>query len=158
MNINRARVLISASLLAAAAAVTATIALTGPAEAQPASAMLGSSPSVTAQRPVFFDDAGRGVIRPSHYSMGGMANELLSGMTWPVWRSSAYGSGTLKILTCTSGSCPHGAYTSYPILAVLWRAEPWPGHAGQRYFTRITWIFTGPRPPHSPAAYTTSLP
>jgi hypothetical protein len=32
-----------------------------------------------------------------------------------------------------------------PVLVALWRAEPLPGHAGQRYFTRLTIIYTGNR-------------
>ncbi len=40
------------------------------------------------------------------------------------------------------------------------RAEPmaWPGHPGHRYFTRLTWIFTGKRPAHARAAQTITLP
>jgi hypothetical protein len=30
-------------------------------------------------------------------------------------------------------------------LAAAWRPESWPGHVGQRYFTRLTLIFTGNR-------------
>ena len=32
-------------------------------------------------------------------------------------------------------------------LVALWRPEPLPGHPGVRYFTRITRIYTGKRPP-----------
>ena len=34
---------------------------------------------------------------------------------------------------------------SFPVLVTLWRAEPRPGHPGQRYFTRLTLIYTGSR-------------
>ncbi len=34
----------------------------------------------------------------------------------------------------------------------------WPGHPGHRYFTRLTWIFTGKRPAHARAAQTITLP
>jgi hypothetical protein len=34
---------------------------------------------------------------------------------------------------------------SFPALITLWRAEPLPGHHGQRYFTRLTLIYTGNR-------------
>jgi len=42
-------------------------------------------------------------------------------------------------------SCADGRFHSFPVLAALWRAEPRPGHAGQRYFTRLTIIYTGNR-------------
>jgi hypothetical protein len=45
----------------------------------------------------------------------------------------------------------------YKILTVLWRPMPWPSHAGHRYFTRLTWIFTGKRPAHARAAQTLTL-
>lgn len=51
-----------------------------------------------------------------------------------------------------------GTYVKYPILAVLWRAKPWPRHPGQAYFSRLTWIFTAQRPAHTPAAQTFVLP
>jgi len=34
----------------------------------------------------------------------------------------------------------------------------WPGRPGHRYFTRLTWIFTGKRPAHARAAQTITLP
>jgi hypothetical protein len=45
----------------------------------------------------------------------------------------------------------------YKILTVLWRPMPWPSHAGHRYFTRLTCIFTGKRPAHARAAQTLTL-
>ncbi len=34
---------------------------------------------------------------------------------------------------------------SFPVLVRLWRAEPLPGHHGERYFTRLTLTDTGSR-------------
>jgi len=34
---------------------------------------------------------------------------------------------------------------NFPALAALWRTEPLPGHPGERYFTRLTIIYTGTR-------------
>jgi hypothetical protein len=31
------------------------------------------------------------------------------------------------------------------VLVALWRPEPLPGHVGERYFTRLTIIYTGSR-------------
>ena len=69
-------------------------------------------------------------------------NEYGSGLKWTHWRSVAYGSGVFRVNNCTP-SCAQGTYVNYPILTVLWRAEPWPGHAGHDYFSRMTVIFTG---------------
>jgi len=63
----------------------------------------------------------------------------------------------LKVNDCTP-TCAQGTYVKYPILAVLWRAKPWPRHPGQEYFSRLTWIFTAQRPGHAPAAQTFVLP
>lgn len=40
----------------------------------------------------------------------------------------------------------------------MWRPMPWAKHPRHRYFTRLTWIFTGKRPAHSRAAQTPGLP
>jgi len=48
-------------------------------------------------------------------------------------------------------------YTKYPILIVLWRAEPWAGQHGEDYFSRLTWIFTGKRPSHAPLTHTLTM-
>jgi hypothetical protein len=49
-------------------------------------------------------------------------------------------------LPATGGSSPEtGHLHSFPVLVTLWRAEPLPGHPGQRYITRITLIYTGNR-------------
>ena len=34
---------------------------------------------------------------------------------------------------------------SFPALVALWAAKPRPGHASERYFTRMTIIYTGDR-------------
>ena len=34
---------------------------------------------------------------------------------------------------------------SFPALVALWGTEPLPGHGGERYFTRLTLIYTGNR-------------
>jgi hypothetical protein len=62
-----------------------------------------------------------------------------------------------RVNNCTP-SCAQGTYVNYPILTVLWRAEPWPEHDGRAYFSRLTVIFTGAHHPHGPAAQTLVLP
>ncbi len=91
------------------------------------------------------------------YDVGCMANELLAQLHWTSWRSVAFGSGELKVDSCTP-TCAQGKYIGYPALTVLWRAQPWPHHPGRAYFTRLTWIFTGTGPHGAAATQTITLP
>jgi hypothetical protein len=54
----------------------------------------------------------------------------VAGLTWTSWRSDAFGRGVLKVNDCTP-TCAQGRYVKYPILVVLWRPRPWPGHPGR---------------------------
>ena len=143
MRLIRARMMLAGGLMAVAAA--SGVVLAGPASA-------GSSQAV------LVNCNGVGQVRPAGYDIGCMpSNELVTGLTWTSWRSVAFGSGMLKVNDCTP-TCAQGTYVKYPILAVLWRAKPWPRHPGQEYFSRLTWIFTTQRPAHTPAAQTFVLP
>jgi len=86
------------------------------------------------------------------------SSELIGKVRWTSWRSVAFGSGALEVNNCTpSSSCGPSMYTKYPILIVLWRAEPWAGQHGEDYFSRLTWIFTGKRPSHAPLTHTLTM-
>ncbi len=118
--------------------------------------VLAGSASAASGQVVLVNCHGDGQVRPAGYDIGCMpSNELVVGLTWTSWRSTAFGSGILKVNDCTP-TCAQGSYVKYPILVVLWRAEPW--HWGQQYFSRLTWIFTGQRPGRVPAAQTFVLP
>lgn len=138
MRLTRARTFLAAGLVAGTSVVTAAVLIAGPASAKPAAP---SSP-----RPVVLVnpcDTHQGQVKPSTYDIGCMASqEFISGLSWTSWQSTAFGSGTLKV---NSGGAT-GKYVKFPILVVLWRAKPWPNHAGRQYFSRLTWIFTGKRP------------
>ena len=85
--------------------------------------------------------------RPSNFILTcADANDALAGLRWVSWRSEAFATGAETINTCTP-NCAEGKFISYPALVTLWRPEPLPGHPGVRYFTRITRIYTGQRPP-----------
>jgi hypothetical protein len=144
MRFIRARVMLASGLLAVAAAGSG-VALAGPASAAPRQVVLVSC-------------GGAGQVRPAGYDIGCMpSQELVTGLAWTSWRSVAFGGGILKVNDCTP-TCAQGKYVRYPILVVLWRARPWPKHPGLAYFSRLTWIFTGNRPAHAPAAQTFALP
>jgi hypothetical protein len=100
-----------------------------------------------------------GLVKPATEDLPGCmpSNEYLAGLTWTSWGSTAYGHGVFKVNNCTP-SCATGHYVNYPILTVLWRAIPWPGHTGHSFFSRLTVIFTGATHPRGPAAQTIWLP
>jgi len=146
MKLIRVRAMLAAGIIAAAGTVTGTALAASPASA--------ASPTV-----VLVGCHGKVLVRPAVYDIGCMpSNEFVGGLSWTSWRSVAFGSGVLKVNNCTpSSSCGPSKFTKYPILVVLWRAAPRPGHPGQ-YFSRLTWIFTGKRPAHVPVTQTFTLP
>ena len=85
-------------------------------------------------------------IRPGEYILPcGDGNAYLHHLNWAAWgSSSALGGGTYTFNDCTP-NCLSGHGQSFGVLAVLWDVQPWPGHTGVRYFTRLTIIFTGNR-------------
>ena len=144
MRLTRVRAFLAAGMLALTATATTT-------------ALAASSASAGSRQVVVVNCAGHGQVRPAGYNVGCIANEFLTGLRWTSWGSVAFGGGALKVNDCTP-TCAQGKYVKYPILTVLWRARPWPHHAGSAYFSRLTWIFTGKRPGHVPAAQTITLP
>jgi hypothetical protein len=85
-------------------------------------------------------------VRPSRYILAcGDAGALLIRLSWASWGSSAaFASGVYSLNSCTP-TCMALHFVRFPMLAALWRAVPWPGHVGKRYFSRLTIIFTGNR-------------
>ncbi len=144
MRLTRVRVLLAAGVMARTATATTT-------------ALAASSASAASRPVVVVNCAGHGQVRACGYDVGCVAHEFLTGLRWTSWGPVAFGGGVLKVNDCTP-SCAAGKFVKYPILTVLWRASPWPHHAGQAYFSRLTWIFTGKRPGHVPAAQTITLP
>lgn len=138
MRLTRARAFAAAGLAVAASIATAAVLVAVPASATPASP--GPVVLINPCNP------SQGQVKPSTYNIGCMASqEFVSGLSWTSWKSTAFGSGTLKVNNCTP-SCAMGKYIKFPILVVLWRAQAWPHHPGRQYFSRLTWIFTGKRP------------
>ncbi len=123
------------------AAIGVTVGLASTAGAASGQAHLSSS---TASVPVVVSCAMHGQTRPGTYLLAcGDGNAYVSKLQWASWGSSAaFASGSYAFNTCIP-SCVAGHGVSFPVLAVLWRAEPWSGHAGQRYFSRLTVIVTG---------------
>ena len=96
--------------------------------------------------PVVITCALKPQVRPSRYILAcGDAGALITQLSWPSWGSSAaFAAGVYSLNSCTP-TCMAQHFVRFPMLAALWRAVPWPGHAGKRYFSRLTLIFTGNR-------------
>jgi hypothetical protein len=111
-----------------------------------AAALQHRSAAVTAGVPVVIDCNGHAHTSPSRYVLAcADGNAYLTGLHWSTWgSSSAFAAGTETFRVCIP-SCSAGRLHSFPVLAALWRARPLPGHSGERYFTRLTVIFTGSR-------------
>ena len=142
----RGRVRAAAAVLCGVTAI-ATAACAAPAPHANATAQRPLAADVAATSvPVVVDCAVHGQTRPGEYNLacaGGGA--YLSGLHWASWGpSAAFADGFSTINDCVP-SCVAGHGHTFPVLVALWRAEPRPGHLGQRYFTRLTIIYTGSR-------------
>jgi hypothetical protein len=157
MRLHRARIVLAAAGLTVSGVVAGFVVSAAPASAGPAVAHAPASTRVV----LVNQCTGKGQVRPSTVPLPFCmtSSELIGKLTWTSWRSVAFGSGDLEVNNCTpSSSCGPSKYTRYPILIVLWRAEPWAGRPGDDYFSRLTWILSGKRPSHAPVTHTIALP
>jgi hypothetical protein len=124
--------------------VTATVAASAAAAGRPQVPAVATAAASSV--PVVVNCAMRGRVRPSQYVLAcADGNSSLTGLHWQTWgSSSALAQGRSTFNDCIP-NCVSGHFHSFPALAALWRVRPWPGHAGQRYFTRVTIIYTGRR-------------
>jgi hypothetical protein len=148
MRLTRARILVAAGVVAAAATVAGSVLAAAPASAGP----------TVSQTVLVNQCTGGGQVRPGTIALPACmpANELIGHAKWTSWGlSAAFGSADLEVNNCTpSASCGVNQFTKYPILIVTWRAEPWRGAKGEDYYSRMTWIFTGKRPKGIPVTQT----
>jgi hypothetical protein len=147
MKARSARPPIAAALVLCAA--TATVAVAGTVSASTATGEHPPARAATASAatkvPVVINCLKQGQVRPHQYVLTcADANDYLTGLRWASWGPAAFAGGTNTFNDCVP-SCAAGRLHSFPVLVTLWRAEPLPGHPGQRYFTRITLIYTGNR-------------
>jgi len=126
--------------LAATTAAAASTVTAGRPQAPAVSTVAASSV------PVVVNCSMHGRIRPGQYVLAcADGNSFLAKLHWQAWgSSSAFAEGVSTFNDCIP-NCVSGHFHSFPALAALWRARQWPGHAGQRYFTRVTIIYTGTR-------------
>jgi hypothetical protein len=122
--------------LAAGCAVAAALATTA--------ASASATPAAAAKPIVLVNCSGAAQVKPHDYILTcADAGDVLIRMHWVSWAGAAYGRGTEHIHDCYPYCAASTKYVNYPVLVVLWRAEPRPGHAGQKYFSRLTEIRTG---------------
>ncbi len=102
---------------------------------------------VTAPLPVAFN-CWRAHVRPRNlYIACADGNNYLTKLSWSAWsRTFASGTATQMINNCIL-YCAAGRFFSYPVDVVFWRSEPIPHHPNERYFSRVTLLYPGARPP-----------
>lgn len=135
----------------AAIAVAVAVAVAVPVAASVPSAAAGRAQTASrfaasASVPVVISCALQPQVRPSQYILAcGDAGALITRLSWAGWGSSAaFAIGVYSLNSCNP-TCKARNFVRFPMLAALWRAVPWPGHVGKRYFSRLTIIFTGNR-------------
>ena len=134
------------AVLAAGVVLGGTGAVTAGAAAAPVRA--ADRTTVAATPAVVVTCQNKAEVRPRQFTLTcADGNDLLTGLAWASWRSVAFGTGTEYVNDCLP-NCAEGHFHRYPVLVDLWRAEQRPGHPGERYFSRLTEVYTGPRPAH----------
>jgi len=143
-----------ASVFGGIAMTGLTLGLAGSAHAAPARPAQGS----TALAVVFDCPGQQALVRPKSFILTcADGNAYFSKLSWTSWTPGlASAKGTLVLNDCTP-YCAAGHFHSYPAIVVLWGSTAVPGHPGERCYTKLTEILTGPRPPHAPMTQTFPL-
>lgn len=139
----RSRVKVAALALCGIATIAAAA---GAAPAQAATRSPSAAAATATRVPVVINCVRQAQTRPRQYILAcADDNSYLAGLNWAAWGpSAAFAEGVSTFNDCVP-YCAAGHFHSFPVLVALWRAQPRPGHAGQRYFTRLTIIYTGNR-------------
>ena len=114
---------------------------------RPARAAMSRPARFTVPLPVAFN-CWRAHMRPRNlYLACGDGNNYLTKMSWSTWsRAYASGTGTQMINSCIP-YCASGRFLSYRVDVIFWRTEPVPHYPGWTYFSRVTLLYPGTRPP-----------
>jgi hypothetical protein len=96
--------------------------------------------------PFVVNCSGQTLVRPPIYLVGcADGNPFVGALNWSAWgSSSALASGTSVFNDCAP-TCLAGRNHTFAALIVLWGARALPGHAGRRYFSEMTIVYTGHR-------------
>lgn len=133
-------------VLAAIGIVTGTAVATTSHHATAGATSAHAAPAHPAAKPVVFNCT-KAQVRPGSFTLTcADGNDYLAGLHWVSWSGgAAFGRGTEHVNDCIP-NCAQGHFHAYPVLVTAWRAVARPGHPGQRYFSRLTDIYTGKRP------------
>src|SRR5581483_802952 len=122
---------------------------TGHAGTQGSSAVTSAHLVAASQpKPAVFNCLNHPVVKPSSYVLTCADDgSFLYHLKWAGWTAQrATAAGVHELNDCTP-NCAEGTFRKYPAIITFWRPEPLAGHHGEKYFTRITVRYTGPRPP-----------
>jgi hypothetical protein len=114
---------------------------------KPARAAAPRPARFTVPLPVAFN-CWRAHMRPRNlYLACADGNNYLTKMSWPTWsRAYASATGTQMINSCVP-YCASGRFLGYRVDVIFWRTEPVPHYPGWTYFSRVTLLYPGTRPP-----------
>jgi hypothetical protein len=107
-----------------------------------------AAPFVTSAPPVVFDcPAQSALVEPKTYILTcADANSYVGKLSWTSWTSGlASAKGVLAENDCLP-YCAAGHFRSYPAVVVFWGDAAVQNHPGERRYTMMTVILTGPRP------------
>jgi len=102
-----------------------------------------ASASRPASGPVVLVNCGTAQVKPSSFVLA-CADDgaYLTDLHWVSWSNVAFGTGIEHLNACYP-ACVNNLFYTYPVLITVWRAAVRAGHAGQKYFSRMTVIHTG---------------
>lgn len=140
------------------------------ATARPTNSTNSSSPQAETRvstKTVLFDCLNHPVVEPSSYVLTcADYGSILASLKWTSWTAEgATAVGVHELNDCTP-NCAEGKFQKFPAIITFWRPEPVAGHPGEKYFSKITVRYTGPRPPmymsngqlvKNPASWTQTL-
>ncbi len=122
--------------------------LTLSASATPAHPPARITPSARPAPAVVFDCPGqRALVEPRTYILAcADANSSVGSLSWTSWTPGlASATGVLEENDCLP-YCAAGHFHSYPAVVVFWGDAAVTNHPGERRYTMMTVILTGPRP------------
>jgi hypothetical protein len=100
--------------------------------------MIRRRPLISSGTPVVADCAGRPQAHPATIMLAcDDGNAYLSGLHWTTWQSTAAAAGLWRINDCVP-DCAAGTFHTFPATVKLWQPELLPGHAGLRFYSKIT--------------------
>ena len=106
--------------------------------------------AATLPPPVVFNCRHQSATRPTTYVLTcADASNYLTGLSYLGWTAKAGAATGTQMENSCAPSCAAGTYKSYPADVMFWRPEPvgHPKNPTQEYFTRITVVYPGARPP-----------